>query len=61
MTVQRGSEINYTTGGVVDKVQQSGTQLLILTTDGGVLTISLAEETSCVMVRDKDGGLEYAD
>jgi len=62
MIVRTGSDgPNTTTGGVVDKVQQQGTTLVLLTKDGGDLTISLGEETSSVMVRDISGGLEYAD
>ena len=62
MTIRTGRDgPNTTTGGVLDKVQQAGTILAILTEDGGMLTISLAEETSSVLVRDKSGGIEYAD
>jgi hypothetical protein len=61
MNMQRGSDICYTTGGIVDTVQQSGATLVIRTEDGGILTISLANLKSSVTLIDIGGGLVYAD
>ncbi len=49
------------TGGKVLKVQQQDKRLALDFEDGSVMEIPLAEATSSVMVRDKSGGLEYAD
>ena len=50
-----------TTGGKVLKVQQEGTVLCLVLTDGSSVKIETAEATSSVMLRDKSGKLEYAD
>ncbi len=62
MTVQtQGSTNSASSGGTITAVQQSGTTLALLCEDGSTLTIETAEETSSVMVRDKDHTMEYAD
>ena len=62
MTVQTaGSANSAATGGTVAAVQQAGTTLTLEFSGGGTLAITTAEETSCVMVRDKNHVLEYAD
>lgn len=62
MTVQTQSSANSAaTGGTIKAVQQSGTTLALLCEDGSTQTIETAEETSSVMVRDKDHTMEYAD
>ncbi len=62
MTVQTaGSSHSAATGGTVQAVRQAGTTLALDFEAGGMLEIPLAEETSSVMVRDKNGGMEYAD
>ncbi|HLI47607.1 MAG TPA: hypothetical protein VKV18_02790 [Chthonomonas sp.] len=62
MTI-RVSEIpqNLPTGGTVRAVRQSGTTLQLDMEDGSTLTLQTAEATSCVLLRDKNGVLEYAD
>lgn len=62
MTVQTApSGSNQAVTGKVVKVRQQGTQL-DLDLDGGVtFAITTAEETSSVIVRDKNHVLEYAD
>jgi len=49
------------TGGTIDKVRQQGVELDLDLKGGGSLAITTAEATSSVMLRDKDGKLEYAD
>lgn len=62
MTVQTaGASHSAATGGTVKAVRQQGTALALDFEAGGTLEIQTAEETSSVMVRDKDGGMEYAD
>ena len=62
MTVQTsGSSNSASTGGTVKAVRQAGTTLNLDMESGGTLEISLAEETSSVMVRDGSGTMEYAD
>jgi len=62
MTVQTaGSTSSASTGGVIKAVRQQGTALDLDFASGGTLAIPLAEETSSVMVRDKNGVMEYAD
>ena len=62
MTVQTaGSSHSAATGGRVQAVRQAGTTLALDFEGGGTMEIPLAEETSSVMVRDKNGGMEYAD
>ena len=48
-------------GGKVVKVRQSGTQLALDLESGTTYAITTAEETSSVMVRDRNHALEYAD
>jgi len=62
MTVQTaGSSNSASTGGIVEAVRQQGTNLSLDFASGGSLAIQTAEETSCVMVRDGNNALEYAD
>ena len=62
MTVQTaGSSNSASTGGTVKAVRQAGTTLNLDMESGGTMEISLAEETSSVMVRDSSGTMEYAD
>ncbi len=62
MTVQTaGSSNSAATGGMVKAVRQQGTTLDLDFEAGGTLQIPLAEETSSVMVRDKNNAMEYAD
>jgi len=62
MTVQTaGSSHSAATGGTIQAVRQGGTTLALDFEAGGTLEIQTAEETSSVMVRDKGGGMEYAD
>lgn len=62
MTVQtQGSSNSAATGGAIKAVQQSGTTLALVCEDGSTLTVQTAEETSSVLVRDKNQGMEYAD
>ena len=62
MTVQTaGSSNSASTGGTVKAVRQAGTTLNLDMAGGGTMEISLAEETSSVMVRDGSGTMEYAD
>jgi frataxin-like iron-binding protein CyaY len=49
------------TGGVIDKVRQKGTEFDLDLQGGGTITITTAEATSSVMLRDKNGKMEYAD
>lgn len=52
---------NVIKGRVVQSVDQSDNDLLIHFEDGSTLHIKLAEPTSSVMLRDKQGKMEYAD
>lgn len=62
MTVQTAGSLNSAaTGGKVKAVRQAGTTLDLDFEAGGTLEIPLAEETSSVMVRDKNNVMEYAD
>jgi hypothetical protein len=47
--------------GKVRAVRQSAETIAFDLEDGSTLQISLAEATSCVMLRDAKGALEYAD
>ena len=49
------------TGSKVLQVRQGGTELEMDLEGGNSVKIITAEETSSVMLRDKAGGLEYAD
>ncbi len=49
------------TGKTVKKVRQGGLRLELLFADDSQATISLAEETSSVLLRDSKGTFEYAD
>lgn len=49
------------TGGKILKVRQQGTDLSLDLEDGKSVAIQTAEETSSVMLRDKNGKMEYAD
>ena len=48
-------------GRTVQEVQQAGTDLALVLKGGGSIAEKTAEETSCVMLRDKAGVMEYAD
>lgn len=48
-------------GKEVKAVRQKSTSFSFDFTDGSSADVSLAEETSSVMLRDKDGVMEYAD
>lgn len=62
MTVQTGNTgSNSASSGTIEKVQQGGKELVLVMDGGSTMTIPLAEETSSVMVRDKDNTMEYAD
>ena len=62
MTVKTaGSSNSASSGGTVKGVHQGGTVLNIDFESGATLSIQTAEATSSVMVRDKDGKMEYAD
>ena len=62
MTVRTaGSTNSASTGGAIKAVRQAGTTLDLDFDNGNTLAVPLAEETSCVMVRDKNHVLEYAD
>ncbi len=61
MTVKTSGSIAEPTSGAVKSVRQAGTRLDLDLADGRTLEIPLAEETSSVMLRDKNGALEYAD
>ena len=45
----------------IENVRQEGAMLYLDFADGSTMQIMLAGPTSSVMVRDKDGKLEYAD
>jgi hypothetical protein len=62
MTVRTPEPAKSTsTTGKVKAVRQSGTTLNLDLADGSTVGILTAEETSSVMVRDRNGALEYAD
>lgn len=61
MEVKTSGSVNAGPGGTIDKVRQEGTELDLDFEDGSTLQITTAEATSCVMVRDKDRVMEYAD
>lgn len=62
MTVQTdGSTITIANGGTVAAVRQADTTLQLEFEDSSTLDIQTAEETSCVMVRDRSHVMEYAD
>lgn len=52
---------SLTSPSTVSAVRQAGTALNLDLEGGGTLAITTAEETSSVMVRDKNHVLEYAD
>ena len=49
------------TGRAVNRVRQAGNTMNIDFADGTSLAVALAEPTSSVMLRDKNGVMEYAD
>ena len=62
MTVQTdGTVLTIADGGTVSAVRQADTTLQLEFEDGNTLDIATAEETSCVMVRDRSHLMEYAD
>ena len=56
-----GNTNRATTGGKVANVWQAGTTLTLEFESGAKWDIPTEEATSCVMVRDKDHKMEYAD
>src|SRR5438105_3520141 len=63
MTVQTGRTAPAASlvGETIQAVRQQDTKLSIDFEDGKTLEITTAEPTSSVMLRDKNGVLEYAD
>ena len=62
MTVQTdGTVLTIADGGTVSAVRQADTTLQLVFEDGSMLNIATAEETSCVMVRDRNHVMEYSD
>ncbi len=72
LTFADGSVMHIKTGGpapapdalaghTVKAVQQAGTTMDLNFTDNSTGRIRLAEATSSVLLRDKDGNFEYAD
>jgi hypothetical protein len=62
MTVRTPGPAKTTpTNGKVKAVRQKGTTLNLELEDGSTVAIATAEETSSVMLRDKNQVLEYAD
>ena len=62
MTVKTaGNSNSASTGGAVKAVRQEDTTLTLDFEGGSSLAITTAEATSCVMVRDKNHVMEYAD
>jgi hypothetical protein len=62
MTVQTGGSVDSaSTGGTIKAVRQKDNRLSLDFEDGGIWEIQMAEPTACVMVRDKDHTMEYAD
>jgi hypothetical protein len=62
MTVETdGTAITIAEGGTVAAVRQADTTLQLEFEDGSMLDIETAEETSCVMVRDRSHVMEYSD
>lgn len=62
MTIQTGNtSSNSASSGTIEKAQQEDTTLALVMEGGSAMTIPLAEETSSVMVRDKNHTMEYAD
>jgi hypothetical protein len=56
-----GNSNSANTGGKIKSVRQAGTELNLDFENGTTLTIPTTEATSSVMVRDKNGTMEYAD
>jgi hypothetical protein len=63
MKVKTGADAGTAdcSGRKIKSVQQEGTALTLTFADGSTNEIPLAEETSSVMVRDKENKMEYAD
>jgi len=62
MTVRLGAPAPQPlTLGTVSAVRQKDCELVFLYQDGRSLTLVTAEATSCVLLRDRAGVLEYAD
>ncbi len=62
MTIHTAGSSNVgMTGGTVKAVRQQGTDFNLDFEEGSTLTMTLAEATSSVMVRNKDEDLEYTD
>ena len=62
MTVRTsGSSNSGSTGGTIEKVRQQDNELDLDMVGGSTLTIQMEAPTSSVMVRDKNGKLQYTD
>lgn len=62
MTVKLGGPPPVATpAGVVKAVRQQDVKLSLDLEDGTAVEFTTAEATSCVIVRDRTGSLEYAD
>lgn len=63
MTIQTApnSSASGKTGGKIKAVRQQDTHLDLDLEDGSTLEFTTAEEASCVLLRDKNDTLEYAD
>jgi hypothetical protein len=63
MTIQTApsNSASGRTGGKVKAVRQEGTRLDLDLEDGSTLDFTTAETASCVLLRDKNNTLEYAD
>src|SRR5438067_7763845 len=62
MTIKTsGSSNSGSTGGTIEKVRQKDNELDLDMEGGSTMKIQTAEPTSSVILRDKDGKLEYAD
>ncbi len=48
-------------GGVIRAVRQKDTEFALDLESGGIITITTAEATSSVLMRDKDNRFEYSD
>lgn len=63
MTIQTApsNSASGRTGGKIKGVRQQDTHLDLDLEDGSTLEFTTAEETSCVLLRDKNNAMEYAD
>ena len=65
LTIRLATDVSMSivTAGAIDKVRQSvdPAELYLDLQNGTTFTAQLAEATSCVLLRDANGHLEYAD